>query len=82
MAGAPLQQRVDGVVASSKPLVLIDGTVVRNLRVRFEDGRAADVKADSAQDVMRTIVSRDGGGRLACSCACSCSSPAARASCR
>src|SRR3954469_13751612 len=34
----PAPLRADGHVASTKPLVLIDGTVVRNLRVRFEGG--------------------------------------------
>ena len=58
---SPDPQRADGHVASTKPLVLIDGTVVRNLRVRFEGGRAVQVDADSAQDVMRTIVARDEG---------------------
>src|SRR4051794_15981415 len=58
---SPDPRRADGHVTSTKPLVLIDGTVVRNLRVRFEDGRAVQVDADSAQDVMRTIVARDEG---------------------
>jgi len=58
---SPDPSRADGHVTSSKPLVLIDGTVVRNLRVRFEGGRAVGVVADSAQDVMRTIVARDEG---------------------
>ena len=57
----PDPERAEGHVTSSKPLVLIDGTVVRNLRVRFEGGRAVQVDADSAQDVMRTIVERDEG---------------------
>jgi aminopeptidase len=58
---SPDPSRADGHVTSTKPLVLIDGTVVRNLRVRFEGGRAVGVDADSAQDVMRTIVARDEG---------------------
>jgi aminopeptidase len=58
---SPDPTRVDGQVAASKPLVLADGTVVRNLHVRFEDGRVTDVQADTAQDVMRTIVARDEG---------------------
>src|SRR3954471_1940139 len=57
----PDPARADGHVSSTKPLVLIDGTVVRNLRVAFEGGRAVRVDADSAQDVMRTIVDRDEG---------------------
>jgi aminopeptidase len=57
----PDPARVDGVVTSTKPLVLIDGTVVRDLVVRFEGGRIAELTASSGQDVMRTIVARDEG---------------------
>jgi aminopeptidase len=57
----PDPQRADGNVTSSKPLVLTDGTVVRNLRMRFEGGRVVGVDADSAQDTMRTIVEQDAG---------------------
>ena len=48
-------------MTATKPLVLADGTVVRNLRVRFEGGRAVQVDADSAQDTMRTIIEHDEG---------------------
>jgi aminopeptidase len=57
----PDPARADGHVTSTKPLVLVDGTVVRNLHVRFEGGRAVQVDADSAQDTMRTIIQRDEG---------------------
>src|SRR5829696_5702169 len=57
----PDPRRADGHVASTKPLVLIDGTVVRNLRMSFEGGRVARIDADTAQDTMRTIVERDEG---------------------
>jgi aminopeptidase len=57
----PDPERADGHVTSTKPLVLIDGTVVRNLRVRFEGGRAVEVDADTAADTMRTILERDEG---------------------
>jgi aminopeptidase len=57
----PDPARAEGHVTSTKPLVLIDGTVVRDLRVRFEGGRAVQVDAGTAQDVMRTIVERDEG---------------------
>jgi aminopeptidase len=53
--------RTEGHVAATTPLVLADGTVVRNLRMRFEGGRAVEVDADSAQDTMRTIVAHDEG---------------------
>ena len=57
----PDPARTEGHVTSTTPLVLADGTVVRNLRVRFEGGRAVQVDADSAQDTMRTIVEHDEG---------------------
>jgi aminopeptidase len=58
---SPDPERADGHVTSSKPLVLADGTVVRNLRVRFEGGRAVQVDADTAQDTMRTVTAHDEG---------------------
>jgi aminopeptidase len=58
---SPDPARVDGTVAATKPLVLTDGTVVRNLRVRFEGGRAVQIDADSAAETMRTICARDEG---------------------
>ena len=57
----PDPRRVEGHVTSTKPLVLVDGTVVRGLRVRFEDGRAVEVDADAGADTMRTILARDEG---------------------
>src|SRR4051812_38004550 len=61
----PDPMRADGHVRSTKPLVLIDGTVVRDLNVRFEGGRVAELTASSAQETMRTIIGRDeGAGRL------------------
>jgi aminopeptidase len=57
----PDPARTEGHVTSTTPLVLADGTVVRNLRVRFEGGRAVQVDADTAQDTMRTIVEQDEG---------------------
>jgi len=58
---SPDPLRADGHVTATKPLVLLDGTVVRDLRVRFESGRAVQIDAGSAQDVMRTIIARDEG---------------------
>jgi aminopeptidase len=58
---SPDPARVDGHVRSTKPLVLIDGTVVRDLEVRFEGGRAVELTASSAQETMRTIIQRDEG---------------------
>ena len=58
---SPDPARVEGHVTSSKPLVLVDGTVVRDLRVRFEQGRVVQLDASTAQETMRTIVAHDEG---------------------
>jgi len=39
----------------------VDGTVVRDLKVRFESGRAVELEASTAQETMRTIIARDEG---------------------
>ena len=57
---APDARRVDGVVRSTLPLQ-IQGTIVRDLTVRFEGGRAVDVRAATGEDVMRTHVATDEG---------------------
>jgi aminopeptidase len=58
---SPDPQRADGVVRATKPLVLPDGTVVRDLRMRFEGGRVVEVDASSAVETMRTIIAHDEG---------------------
>jgi aminopeptidase len=58
---SPDPERVDGHVRSTRPLVLVDGTVVRDLRVEFAGGRVTHLEASSAQDTMRTIIERDEG---------------------
>jgi aminopeptidase len=58
---APDPARVNGEVRSTKPLVL-GGTTVRGLRVRFEDGRAVDVQADEGGEVLAELTRRDEGG--------------------
>jgi aminopeptidase len=57
---APDPQRVDGEVRSTKPLV-ISGSTVEGLRVRFEGGRAVSVEADTGGDVLAELTRRDEG---------------------
>jgi aminopeptidase len=57
---APDPQRVDGMVTSTKPLV-VGGTIVRGLRVRFEAGRAVQIDADENVGVLRRYAERDEG---------------------
>jgi len=58
----PDARRVDGTVRSTLPLQ-IQGNIVRGLEIRFEDGRAVDVRADEGEEFMRTHVDADDGAR-------------------
>jgi aminopeptidase len=49
---SPDPERTDGRVRSTKPLVLSDGTLVRGLEVRFEQGRAVEITADEGAEVL------------------------------
>ena len=58
---SPDPSRTDGRVRSTKPLVLTDGTVVRGLEVRFEQGRAVEITADEGAEVLRGRTQLDEG---------------------
>ena len=60
---SPDQRRTEGTVRSTKPLALA-GTVVRDLEVRFEGGRAVDVNATSGADVVREQLRADNGAAM------------------
>jgi aminopeptidase len=57
----PDPQRADGVVTSTLPLVLGGGTIVRDLRVRFESGRAVQIEASAGADALRAMCATDDG---------------------
>ncbi len=56
----PDPQRVFGTVTSTKPLVL-SGTIVRGLKVGFEDGRAVEVTAESGGEALAALTQTDPG---------------------
>ncbi|MES1246632.1 MAG: aminopeptidase, partial [Actinomycetota bacterium] len=56
----PDPERVDGVVAATKPLD-VAGSVVRGLRVRFEGGRAVQIDADENAEALRARAATDPG---------------------
>ena len=56
----PDARRVDGSVRSTLPLQ-IQGNIVRGLEVRFDGGRAVEVRADEGEEFMRTHVATDEG---------------------
>jgi aminopeptidase len=57
----PDPERAEGTVTSTKPLVLSDGTVVRDLVVRFEGGRAVELTASEGGETLSTISKTDEG---------------------
>jgi aminopeptidase len=56
----PDPARADGTVRSTKPL-LVEGTLIEDLRVRFEGGRAVSIEAESNAEVLQARAGRDDG---------------------
>jgi aminopeptidase len=56
----PDPQRTDGVVRSTKPLV-VSGSIIRGLEVEFRDGRAVRIDAEEGAEVLRGSAARDEG---------------------
>ena len=56
----PDLRRAAGTVRSTKPLAL-QGTIVRDLELRFEDGRIVDVGASAGAEVVRAQLESDAG---------------------
>jgi aminopeptidase len=54
----PDRRRTSGIVRSTMPLAL-SGNVVRDLEIRFEDGRAVEVNASSGADLIREQLRQD-----------------------
>lgn len=58
----PDHRRVEGTVRSTRPLHLPnEGTTVKDLEVRFENGRMVDVQASEGAEVVRQQISLDEG---------------------
>jgi len=55
--------RTNGHVTSTKPLALRDGTIIRGLRVRFENGVAVEIDADTNADTLKSLLDIDEGAR-------------------
>lgn len=59
----PDPRRTSGHVTATKPLVLNDGTIIRGLTVRFEDGVAVEIDADENAEALRSLTEIDAGAR-------------------
>jgi aminopeptidase len=57
----PDPDRTEGVVASTRPLALFDGPIVKGLRVRFEGGRAVEITADEGGEILAGRAALDDG---------------------
>jgi aminopeptidase len=55
----PDRQRADGIVRSTRPLGL-GGTIVRDLEMRFDQGKAVEVSATSGVGAVRAQLATDG----------------------
>ncbi|MBB3592859.1 aminopeptidase [Rhizobium sp. BK529] len=58
----PHALRVEGHVSSTKPLSH-QGTLIDNIRVRFEDGRIVEAKASRGEEVLNKVLDTDEGAR-------------------
>jgi aminopeptidase len=56
----PDPERTEGVVSSTKPLVL-GGSIIRGLEVEFSGGRAVRIDADEGAEVLRNYAAKDDG---------------------
>jgi aminopeptidase len=63
VASTPDPLRVDGVVTATKPLD-VSGTVVENLRVRFEGGTAVEIDGVNAEVLRARCAKDEGASRL------------------
>ncbi|MBS7546143.1 aminopeptidase [Ancylobacter oerskovii] len=58
----PHKLRVSGHVASTKPLAY-QGTLIKDIRVRFEEGRIVEAQAATGLDVLSKVLDTDEGSR-------------------
>ena len=57
----PDHRRTEGVVRATRPINLIGGGRVEGLSIRFEQGRAVEVEADSGAELVRAQMASDPG---------------------
>ncbi len=58
----PHAARTEGTVAATKPLSHA-GTLIRDIRVRFEGGRVVEAHASTGQEVLQRMIDTDEGAR-------------------
>lgn len=65
---SPKRGQAEGIVYSTKPLSY-QGQLIENFSVRFENGKAVEVKAEKGEELLKTMISMDGGAAYLGECA-------------
>ena len=64
----PMREKVNGIVYSTKPLSY-QGQLIENFSIRFENGKAVEVKAQKNQELLEKMISVDAGACYLGECA-------------
>ena len=57
---SPMKGQAEGIVYSTKPLSY-QGQLIENFSVRFEKGKAVEVKAEKGEELLKTMIAMDDG---------------------
>ena len=64
----PMRGKAEGIVYATKPLSY-RGELIENFSIRFEDGKAVEVKAERGEELLRLMISMDEGAAYLGECA-------------
>lgn len=64
----PMRGQAEGIVYATKPLSF-RGLLIENFSVRFEGGKAVEVKAEKGEELLKTMISMDEGAAYLGECA-------------
>ena len=65
---SPKRGQAEGIVYSTKPLSY-QGNLIENFSIRFENGKAVEVKAEKGEELLKTMISMDEGAAYLGECA-------------
>ena len=65
---SPMRGKAEGIVYSTKPLSY-NGELIENFSVRFENGKAVEVKAEKNQSLLEQMIAKDEGAAYLGECA-------------
>ena len=65
---SPMRGQAEGVVYATKPLSYM-GQLIENFSVRFEGGKAVEVKAEKGEELLKTMIAMDEGAAYLGECA-------------